>query len=79
MRTLEDSYDLLEKLLDEEKIYMDPTVSFHRICSWMDTPERDLDRMIRKELGLGGDELLMRLRASMSERLKRKYGITCFF
>lgn len=79
MRTLEDSYDLLEKLVDEERIYMDPAVSFHRLCVWICAPEKDLDSLLRSELGVGGDELLALLREGVPGRLERKYGITCFF
>lgn len=79
MRTLEDSYDLLEKLVNEERIYMDPGVTFHGICVLMDAPEGDLDRLLRSELGVGGDGLLTRLRQGVAERMKRKYGLTFFF
>lgn len=79
MRTLDESYALFEKLVDEEKIYMDPRVSFPMLCAWMDAPERELDRRVRSELGLSGSGLLARLREGIPDRLKRKYGITCFF
>lgn len=79
MDTIANAYSVMEKLLDVEKVYLNPRVSFRRICRWLDVPVADLDRMVRRELGMGGGELISRFRASESERLSRIYGIHCPF
>lgn len=79
MDTIEQAYSVMEKLMDDEKVYMDPGISFRMVCSWLGVPARVLDAMVRRELGMGGDEMMARFRASEPSRLSRKYGINCNF
>ncbi len=79
MDTIENAYNVMEKLMDVEKVYLNPHVSFRRVCRWLDVPAEELDRMVRGELGMGGEELFARFRVSESERLSRIYGIHCCF
>ena len=79
MDTIANAYSVMEKLLDVEKIYLNPWISFRRICRWLGVPPAELDLMVRRELGMGGGELISRFRASESERLSRIYGIHCRF
>lgn len=75
MRTLEENYDILEKLLDDEKVFMNPAVTFADICGWLGARKSDMDALVMRELGLCGDELLARFRLSVPDRLRRKYGL----
>lgn len=72
-------YSLLERLLNDEKIYLDRELSFSRICGWLKVPELLMDAFLRKELGVGGEELLATLRDGEPERLKSLYGIDADF
>lgn len=79
MDTIANAYSVMEKLLDVEKVYLNPRISFRRICRWLGVPPAELDRKVRGELGMGGEELISRFRASESARLNRIYGIHCRF
>ena len=79
MRTLEENYELLGQLVDVEKIYLDPSVPFERVCRMLGAPRADMDALLERELGLGGQELFVALRTALPERLERKYGLKCFF
>ena len=76
MKLIENSYSILIELLNDEHLFLNPRVSFSMICSWLDVSRREMDMHLHAELGLNGDELLRRLRASVPERLERKYGIS---
>lgn len=52
MRTLEENYDILEKLLDDEKVFMNPAVTFADICGWLGARKCDMDGLVMRELGL---------------------------
>ena len=79
MRTLEENYELLEKLVDEEMIYLAPEYDFGRVCRLLGAPRAEMDSLLECELGLDGDALFASLRASLPGRLERKYGLKCFF
>jgi hypothetical protein len=79
MRTLDESYTLLEKLVDEEKVYLDPSYDFGRVCRLMGVRRTEMDALLVRELGLDGASLFASLRAALPERLERKYGLKCFF
>ncbi len=79
MRTLEENYALLERLVNDENIYLDPSFPFDRVCRLLDVRRRDMDSLLRRELGVDGDALFKSLRAALPERLERKYGLKCFF
>ena len=79
MRTIEENYALLERLVDEERIYLDPSFTFGRVCRLLGVSHREMDAMLERELGLGGQEMFDALRAAFPGRLERKYGLKCFF
>lgn len=79
MRTVEESYAVLEQLVDEERIYLDPDYPFDRVCRLLGVPRREMDALLLRELGVDGASLFASLRAALPERLKRKYGLNCFF
>ena len=79
MRTLDENYALLERLVNEERIYLDPTYDFGRVCRLLGVPRAGMDALLERELGLDGASLFASLRAALPERLERKYGLKCFF
>ena len=79
MRTLEENYELLEKLVDEEMIYLAPEYDFGRVCRLLGAPRAEMDALLERELGLDGAALFASLRAALPGRLERKYGLKCFF
>ncbi len=79
MRTLEENYDLLEILVNEERIYLDPSFTFSRVCRMLGVPRARMDALLMRELGTDGASLFASLRAALPERLGRKYGLKCFF
>ena len=79
MRTLEECYDVLEKLVNVERIFLDPDYPFERVCRLLGVPRAEMDALLWRELGLDGDSLFASLRAALPERLERKYGLKCFF
>ena len=79
MRTREENYALLDRLVNDERIYLDPSFPFERVCRLLGTSRRDMDALLRRELGLDGDALFKSLRVALPERLERKYGLKCFF
>ncbi len=79
MRTVEECYEVLEQLVNEEKIFLDPSYPFERVCRLLGVPRAGMDALLMQELGLDGDALFASLRAALPERLERKYGLNCFF
>lgn len=79
MRTLDENYALLEKLVNEERIYLDPMYDFGRVCRLLGVRRPEMDALLERELGLDGASLFAELRAALPERLERKYGLKCFF
>ena len=75
MKTLSDNYSDLERLLNEEHVFLNTKIDFTTLCSWLGVGEQEMNAYVFQELGLSGDELLLRLRQSMPGRLGRKYGI----
>lgn len=79
MRTIDENYVLLEQLVNEEKIYLDPAFPYVRVCRLLGVGTREMDAVLERELGLCGDELFAALRGGFAAGLERKYGIKCFF
>lgn len=75
MKTLDEHYSLLETLLDEEHLFLNPGLSFATVCGWIGADADEMNRKLESELGFDGEGLLAELRKSMPERLERKYGI----
>ena len=79
MRTVEESYAVLGRLVDEERIYLDPDYPFGRVCRLLGVRREEMDALLLRELGVDGDSLFASLRAALPERLERIYGLKCFF
>ena len=70
---------MLEQLVCQEKVYLNPAVSFGMLCRWIGVDRCVMDATLERELGMDGDAMLLHLRRSEPARLSRKYGIKCFF
>ena len=68
------AYEIFADLLMEEKVYLDPNLTFSLICSWIGVPEKELDRYIVKEMGMSGKDIIHKFRADEPLRLRQKYG-----
>jgi hypothetical protein len=75
MYTLEENYSRLERLLNDEKIYLIPDLTFETLCSWLEVPPADLDNLTFQELGLTGQGLLDRYLKDWPGYFRKKYGI----
>lgn len=60
MRTkkLMEKYELFGRLMTEDKIYEDPSMDFKKACALAGIRPCVLDRLLKKELGVNGNELL---------------------
>lgn len=73
-RTINEYYELISKILLENKVYMDPTLTFSRLCQYIGADPKALDTLVLSEMGLSGDELMRRYRAQEWERVRQQYG-----
>lgn len=60
-KELESAYGRFAGLIEKD-IYEDPELTFPEICKIAGAPVKELDRHIRKELGVSGRELILGLR-----------------
>lgn len=74
-RNTSEQYNLFSVLLLEEKVYLDPTLTFSDVCRWMGADETALSTMMAMELGTDGDSLMRRYREGELSRLREKYDI----
>lgn len=64
MCAISTTFSRFERLVNSEQVLRDPTTSFHSICRRLHVAPSSLNEYIEEELGLSGEELLGRLRAS---------------
>lgn len=74
-QNVERCYELFALLLEEEKIYMDPSVTFDSVCSWLGVEKAALDCYVESMLGCSGMDVIRAYRASVPFRFLSKYGI----
>ncbi|MBQ3722611.1 MAG: hypothetical protein II851_02770 [Bacteroidales bacterium] len=58
MLTLDRAYSNFERLMETDRIWLDPDVDFSCICRILDVPLRRFDRFLYGELGFRGEEIL---------------------
>ena len=63
-RTLSD----FTRLMDRDRIWLDPDVDFSCICYILDVPRRRFDRFLFGELGFHGEEILAVYRRSADKK-----------
>ena len=57
-------YAAFGRLMDEQKVWRDPSVSFSEICSLAGSSTDVLNRILLEEIGMDGEELLLRYKAA---------------
>lgn len=58
-----EQYRTLSEYMLGEKPYLDPSLSFRKLCSRLGLPYRRLNNTLLAELGLDGDEIMENFRA----------------
>ena len=48
---MEEYYDIFAELLEEERVYMDPGLTFDSICRWIGVSRADFDMYLMSETG----------------------------
>jgi hypothetical protein len=74
MSAKERFFAAFEQMMDEDKIYIDPRVDFRKICYMAGTRPEVLDRILSRELGMKGSEILSVYRSQYQDMLLKKYG-----
>ena len=69
------AYAQFVDLMTDEKLYVDPNLTFRQICAWLDVSVRALDGVLTQELGVTGEEFLATCRGHLWDRLEEKYHI----
>lgn len=69
-------FELFAALLEDEKIYLDPSVTFERICGWLETSPAEMDSYLMDTIGYSGDDILKTYRGGMALYFMEKYGIS---
>lgn len=64
-----EQYGRLSEYMLEERPYLDPSLSFRKLCRQLDLPRRRLDNTLMVELGLHGDEIMEIFREGDMEKL----------
>lgn len=76
---MENAYAVFGRLMCEDKVYLDRTLTFTRICMWLGVQPDLLEEMLLSELGCGGEGLLAAYREQEASYLSEKYGLNVFF
>ena len=58
MSTIENKYATFWRLLENNKVYLEPSVSFRGLCRLLNVGPRCFDRFLFSELGFHGEEIL---------------------
>ncbi|MCI1640392.1 MAG: hypothetical protein LKI42_03845 [Bacteroidales bacterium] len=75
MYTISESYEVFERMLDVEKVYLIPYLDFNTICGWIGVCPAELDILLSDELGMSGEELLVFYRSHWKDCFFRKYKV----
>lgn len=68
-------YETFCRLMTEENLYIDPTLTFATVCRWLGASPAALDHRLEQELGYSGEALIAELRSRQAFRLREQYGI----
>lgn len=69
------AYETFCHLMVDERLYIDPTLSFGTVCDWLGADPAALDALLEEELGFSGPALLEHFRRQLNTRLRDTYGI----
>ena len=62
MKTIDDSYAAFGRLMNEEEIFRDGSLTFEDICARIGTQKDALESVLLEELGMRGDAILDKYR-----------------
>lgn len=62
MKTCENNYAAFERLMNREKVYLEPDLTFEGICARIGTQKDALESVLLEELGMRGDAILDKYR-----------------
>ncbi len=71
----EEKFLIFGNLLENEKVYMDPGLTFENICSWLGVEEEEFDAYLIGTIGYAGSDILKAYRDSTASCFMEKYGI----
>lgn len=74
----ERAYEIFGRMIAEDNVYLIGSLTFVKLCRTLETDMRKLDEKVKGELGMGGEELLCRMRADAPAWLQRKYSLKGF-
>lgn len=72
---IEKSFELFAALMEDEKVYMDPSLSFSSVCGWIGVPAEAMDAYLNENFGWCGSEVMSMYRRTVPLRFYEKYGI----
>ena len=76
---INEGYELFARLMEDEKVYMNPFLTFDSVCALIGVGHRELDDYIRGQLGCGGHDIMKAYRDSLPLYFLQKYGIMLCF
>jgi len=72
-KNIQQSYELFCRLMNEDHIFLIPSITFPLLCSALGVSASALDRAVFDELGLSGSQLIEHYRATYPRSLQVKY------
>lgn len=69
------AYETFCRLMTEENLYIDPSLTYATVCRWLGVSPSELDRVLGNELGFSGEALIHHFRTQQAVRLRDQYGI----
>lgn len=75
MKQITSAYETFCRLMTEENLYIDPSLTYATVCRWLGVSPSELDRVLGNELGFSGEALIHHFRTQQAVRLREQYGI----
>ena len=78
MKTIQNTqaYETFCRLMAEERLYIDPSISYASVCRALGADPDELDRELEEELGYSGEALIAHFREQFRARLMENYGFS---
>jgi len=73
-----EAYESFCRLMVEERLYLNPTLTYETVCRWLGVGEKELDAQLSRELGYTGPALIQHFRKQTNYRLCDTYGINLY-
>lgn len=73
------TYEHFCQLMSEERLYLNPSLSYETVCRWLAVEPAELDVILEREIGYSGKALMEHFREQAQAHLREHYGIdVCF-